>query len=539
MACRPGPAALSVPDIPVTGLRQMAIIIKRHKEILFMTITAQRFSAGRYTADATATFLLQDEQIFTRQTETVKRNWAAAAPIFEMKDFTGARDSSAVVYTGVKTSPRLICVGLGEHAKANLERIRRAAAQAAQRARGLKCKSLAIVVPSGPFASVAQVAQAITEGVVMGTYSYDKYMTEQRNGNGGANGQIQKLLLLIDEHDDIKDARTGISIGQAVTNGVTLARDLANAPSNELTPAELAERAKGLKDQGVKVTVLDKKAIEKLGMGGLLGVNQGSVNPPFFIIMEYHGARRAERPIVLVGKGITFDTGGISIKPAAGMGDMKMDMGGAAAVIGAIRAIAELKLPHNVVGLVPTTDNMPSGSAYKPGDILRFMNGKTAEIDNTDAEGRLILADALSYADRYRPQAVVDLATLTGACVVALGTVVSGLMGNNDALKAALKVSGDRTYDRVHELPIYEEYEELIKSDVADVKNSGGRWAGTITAALFLQHFIGDYPWAHIDIAGTGISPKAWGYINKGGSGAGVRLLVDFIQNWKPLGGAA
>ncbi|MEP7217532.1 MAG: leucyl aminopeptidase, partial [Bacteroidota bacterium] len=222
-----------------------------------------------------------------------------------------------------------------------------------------------------------------------------------------------------------------------------------------------------------------------------------------------------------------------SIKPAGGMGEMKMDMGGAAAVVGTLRSVAELKLPRNVIGLIPTTENMPSGSAYKPGDVVTFMNGKTAEIDNTDAEGRLVLADALTYADRYKPQAVIDLATLTGAVVVALGNVATGLMGNNPALNGRIREAGERTYDRVVELPLWEEYEELIKSDIADVKNSGGRGAGTITAGLFLQHFIGGYPWSHLDIAGTAMIPKGSGYLNKGGTGAGVRLLIDLIRTWE------
>jgi leucyl aminopeptidase len=362
---------------------------------------------------------------------------------------------------------------------------------------------------------------------VLGVYSFDKYFTENKPGR-----KLAKIQILVEDSASFDRAKKGVAAGEAVTNGVTLARDLANAPSNEIYPESLAARAKELSAQGVKVTVLNKGQIEKLGMGGLLAVNQGSVRPPFFVIMEWNGGKKGESPIVLVGKGITFDTGGISIKPAGGMGEMKMDMGGAAAVIGAMRSIAELKVGRNVIGLVPTTENMPSGSAYKPGDVVTFMNGKTAEIDNTDAEGRLILADALTYADRYKPQAVIDLATLTGACVVALGNVATGLMGNNADLNRKLVEAGNRTYDRVVELPLWEEYEELIKSDIADVKNSGGRGAGTITAALFLQHFIGNYAWAHLDIAGTGMIPKGFAYLSKGGTGAGVRLLVDMVRNW-------
>ncbi|MCE7933453.1 MAG: leucyl aminopeptidase, partial [Chlorobi bacterium CHB2] len=377
----------------------------------------------------------------------------------------------------------------------------------------------------------ADVAQAISEGLALGVYSYDKHISQKPNGGFSA---PNKVVLLGLDAAEVKGMKAGMATGKAVSDGVLLARDLANAPSNEIDPQTLAARAKELSSVGVKVTVLTKAQIEKLGMGGLVAVNKGGVIPPSFIIMEWKGGGK-DQPLVFVGKGVTFDSGGISIKPGAGMADMKLDMGGAAAVIGAMHTIATLKLKQNVIGLVAATENMPSGTAFKPGDVIKHLNGKTSEIDNTDAEGRLILADALAYADRYKPQAVIDLATLTGACVVALGNVASGLMGNTPELNNRIRQSGDRTYDRVVELPLWEEYEELIKSDVADVKNSGGRGAGTITAGLFLKTFIGNYPWAHIDIAGTGMTSRPSGYINKGGTGAGVRLLVDFVQNWTSL----
>jgi leucyl aminopeptidase len=235
----------------------------------------------------------------------------------------------------------------------------------------------------------------------------------------------------------------------------------------------------------------------------------------------------------LVGKGITFDSGGISIKPAKDMGEMKMDKSGGAAVIGTMQAVADLGLPLHLVGLIPATENMPSGSAIRPGDIITLMNGKTVEIDSTDAEGRLILADALTYAERYKPKLVIDLATLTGACVIALGHVVTGMMGTDTNLMAKLKAAGDKTYERVWELPLYDEYDKLIKSSVADVKNTGGKWAGAITAAAFLKKFIGSYPWIHLDIAGTAMLEEAADYEPKGGSGVGVRLLVEFLRNWR------
>jgi len=267
-------------------------------------------------------------------------------------------------------------------------------------------------------------------------------------------------------------------------------------------------------------------------MGGLLGVSRGSAKGPRFIIMEMN--RNSTRgTVVLVGKGVTFDSGGISIKPSAGMAEMKMDMSGAAAVIGTMQAAARLRLPQHLVGLVPATENLPSGTALKPGDILTHANGKTSEIDNTDAEGRLILADALAYASRYKPDLVIDLATLTGACVVALGNAASGMLGNDEKAMHQLAEAGERVHERVWQLPLYDEYEKLIKSDVADVKNVGGRWGGASTAAMFLKSFIGKYKWVHLDIAGTAIAEQASDYIPKGGSGVGVRLLIDFLRNWK------
>ncbi len=498
-----------------------------------MDLSVLKLNLEKINADAVAIFVPQDRKSFWEDQPELASLREVTSLLFGTADFGGARDTGNVVYTGWKNLPRLILVGIGESAKVSPEFLRRAAAGAVQKATSLKCRHLAVVFPAGLLADTVEAAQAVAEGAKLGGYSYDHYFTEKFASSPAV--YVEKTTVLVGGEADIKEVKKGVEIGDAIANGVILARDLVNEPSNDLYPEALAARAQNLSQHGVKVTTLSKQQITKLGMGGLLAVNQGSVRPPSFIIMEYMKGKKGVAPIVFVGKGITFDTGGISIKPAAGMGEMKTDMGGAAAVIGALRAIAELKLPVNVVGLVPTTENMPSGSAYKPGDVIRFMNGKTAEIDNTDAEGRLILADALTYADRYKPQAVVDLATLTGACVIALGSVASGLMGNTPAFNARIREAGERTYDRVVELPIWEEYEEQIKSDIADVKNAGGRAAGTITAALFLQHFIGDYPWAHLDIAGTASLPKGSGYLPKGGSGAGVRLLVDMVRNWQPL----
>jgi leucyl aminopeptidase len=321
-------------------------------------------------------------------------------------------------------------------------------------------------------------------------------------------------------------AREGLTRGQAIAAGVALARECANRPGNHCTPAYLAAQAKQLgKDFGLSVQVLGRKEVEKLGMGCFLAVAQGSKEPLKFIVAKYHGAAKSVAPLVLVGKGITFDTGGISIKPAAEMDEMKFDMGGAASVLGTLRAVAELKPKINLVGLIPACENMPSGAAVKPGDVVTSMSGQTVEILNTDAEGRLILCDALTYAEHLKPAAVVDIATLTGACVVALGHHRSGLFSSDDALAADLDRAGQVALDPCWRMPLDEEYDEGLKSNFADMGNVGPRAGGAITAAMFLKRFTAKYPWAHLDIAGSAWKSGA----AKGATGRPVPLLTQFV----------
>jgi leucyl aminopeptidase len=299
-----------------------------------------------------------------------------------------------------------------------------------------------------------------------------------------------------------------------------------------MTPTVIAAKARQLaREFGLKLQVLERSQMEKLGMGALLGVSSGSAQPPKFIIVEYR--KGGKKPfIALVGKTITFDSGGISIKPSENMDKMKDDMSGGAAVLGALRTAAALKLPLNIVGLLPATENMPSGSAYKPGDVLRTMSGRTIEIINTDAEGRLILSDALAYACRYKPAAIVDIATLTGACRVALGQEATGMLGTDEKLKQKIREAGEKTGERVWELPLWEAYYDLIKSDIADMKNAGGRDGGVITAAALLSKFVQDYPWVHLDIAATAWTEKDRPYTPKGATGIGMRLLTQFLRDY-------
>ena len=318
----------------------------------------------------------------------------------------------------------------------------------------------------------------------------------------------------------------GLRQGVAIAAGIELARECANRPGNHCTPTYLASVAKGLgKSHGLKVEVLERKDAEKLGMGSFLAVAQGSAEPPKFIVARYQGAAKTVRPVVLVGKGITFDTGGISIKPAGDMDEMKFDMGGAASVLGTLRAVAELKAKVNLVGIIPACENMPSGTAIKPGDVVTSMSGQTIEILNTDAEGRLILCDALTYAERFKPAVVVDIATLTGACVIALGHHRSGLFCGDDELAAQLLAAGDAAIDPAWRMPLDEEYDEALKSNFADMGNVGGRAGGAITAAMFLKRYTKAYPWAHLDVAGTAWKSGA----NKGATGRPVGLLTQFV----------
>jgi len=446
-------------------------------------------------------------------------------------DFKGKLNEIAVLYPrGGVAAKRVLLVGLGKSDEFDLDKARQAAGTAAKRAWDLRLKSFTTIVHGAGIGGMdpATAAQATVEGSILALYRF-KGPKEVKPEEAH---EVEEITVLEADARKLPAVEAGARAAQVITEAVYLTRDLQNWPANHATPTFLAETAQRIaRETGMSCQVLDREEMRELGMGALLGVAQGSQEPPKFIILE-HKPDAAHLPtVVLVGKGITFDSGGLNIKPSEHMEEMKFDMSGGAAVIGAMQAVARLNLPLHVVGLVPATENLPSGTAQKPGDVVRAMNGKTIEIVNTDAEGRLILADALSYAQRYKPAGVIDLATLTGACVVALGHHRTGLMGNDDALKGKIKVAGDATGELVWELPLDKPYREQIDSDVADMKNTGGRPGGAITAAALLQEFT-DYPWAHLDIAGTAWSDKDRPYIPKGGTGVGVRLLVELLRKW-------
>ena len=450
-----------------------------------------------------------------------------ADPAISNGDFSGKPNETTLLYTGgAVPASRLLLLGVGDESSFTTEKLRRAAATAAKKARGLKAKDVAFVPKTPQNSGIEGVARAASEGATLGLYRFTRYKTTEEDPEAAEEYPTSFDVILPSSEDEA--ARRGIREGESLAAAAILARNLANEPSNTATPEYLAERAREISEKhDMGLTVLDRPGIEAEGLTGLATVGRSAANEPQFIVLEHRKDGEAA-PIVLVGKAVTFDSGGISIKPSGGMEEMKFDMGGGAAVLGAMEAVGRLGLPLNVVALVPATENLPAGDAYKPGDVLRMHSGKTVEIVTTDAEGRLILADALSYARRYEPAVVVDCATLTGAALVALGHHASGLMGNDEALIAEVQAAGEAASERAWPLPLFDEYTEQIKGDTADIKNSGGRFGGALTAGAFLKEFA-DYPWAHLDVAGTAFGAKGNAYTPKGGTGVPARLLVEFL----------
>lgn len=420
----------------------------------------------------------------------------------------------------------IFMVGLGKAASLDGETLRGAGAVAAKRALVLKLKSLSITPPKSHL-EITDMLSAIAEGALSAMYSFDCYKTESSQKKKDS---LEVISFLTDDTKETQRLSQMLEETRTLMESVFFARDLVNTPSNDLTPAKLAQEAKNLAGGKLQIAVWDAEKILAQGMSALYSVGKGSQNEPRFIIMNYAGGKEGTAPIVLVGKGLTFDSGGISIKPAENMGEMKGDMAGAATVIATLSALNKLGVAKNVVGLVAALENMPDGNSYKPGDIITSLAGHTIEITNTDAEGRVALADALAYAQRYQPELIIDIATLTGACSIAVGRDLIALMGNSEQHSEALKKVAAATGEPVWELPLWEGYQSLIESKVADVVNSAGREAGTITAGLFLAKFVGDYPWLHLDIASTSWSSKDKLYIPAGATGIGVRLLTKLIK---------
>jgi leucyl aminopeptidase len=460
------------------------------------------------------------------------------AHLIEADDFKGSFKKTLLIANSSKhvATRRVLLVGLGKRADLTTEQLRRAYAYALIKAKELNVSALAVALPEVDGLDRDAALRAIADGLLLADYSFERFRGAGSKKNAEPQTVLQEITLIGEGNAAVVD------LAQTVAKGVILARDLGNEPPAVCTPTRLAEVAREIADRGsMQLTVLDREQMRELGMGGILGVSQAAHEEPKFIVLEY-GKKGNGKTIALVGKGITFDSGGISLKPGEKMDLMKMDMMGAAAVLGTMSVLADLQ-PDNVhvVGLVAASENLPGGHAFKPGDILTAMNGVTMEILNTDAEGRLVLADGLSYAQRYEPDAIIDLATLTGAVVIALGIYITALITNNPALAQRVKQAGDTTGELVWELPLLPEYRQAVKSKIADVRNisSIGRAAGTITAGAFLENFVDERPWVHLDIAGTAWveePPRAedqpLSYNRRGATGVGVRLLVDLVQSY-------
>jgi len=452
----------------------------------------------------------------------------AISQLISQGEIKGKLNEITVLHSlGKLPTARVVVTGLGKQAELSVNKVRGAVAETC---RWLRRKNIANVATIAQGAGINNMsfedsAQVITEGALLGLYAFRKHMTKDDDKLG----EIKQLSIVGSDEAKLP-LEKGSEKGRILAEATNLARDMVNEPANYMTPSQMAETAMKLnKSHGLEVSVLEQEQMVELGMGALLGVAQGSRQPPKFIVLQYKGKDSAELNVALVGKGITFDSGGISIKPSEKLEEMKGDMAGGAAVMAAISAIAQLKPKTNVMAIIPATENLPDGNALKPGDVLTAMNGKTIEIISTDAEGRLILADALSYAKKQGAKLMIDVATLTGACRVALGDICTGAFGNNQELVNKVIAAGTEAGELIWQMPMYDEYREQNKSDVADIKNVGGRLGGAITAAKFLAEFTNDIPWVHLDIAGTSLSDKERAYQIKGATGVPVRTLVNLV----------
>jgi leucyl aminopeptidase len=450
-------------------------------------------------------------------------------------DFKGRAGETALLYPTAGTSAvrRVLLIGLGKQSDVNAERLRRTGGTAARHSRQRDAERVVVLAPTIRGVSPAECAATLAEGAVLGAYHFDAYLSRE----GAPKTAPKQLAIAFEKLANLRAVRRAAADGVIRAESQNIARDLSNEPPNALPPSALARRARAVaRTTGLRCRVMNRPELERRGMKALLSVGQGSTNPPNLIVMEHPGKggkaakARGAGPICIVGKGITFDSGGISLKPSANMGDMKHDMSGAAAVVGIMRAVALLDLPLHVIGVIAAAENMPSGTAYRPGDIIGSYAGKSIEITNTDAEGRLVLADALHYACKdLKASRVVDIATLTGAAAVALGPWATAAMGSDDDMIDEIRAAGDATGERIWPMPLVAEHKQAMRSSVADLKNSGGREAGASTAAGFLSNFVGDTPWVHLDIAGTGWSSKQTPCHRGGATGVTVRSLVGWL----------
>lgn len=504
------------------------------KEIMDVKLKTRTADLDKHKADVLAVGVFSDAKGPDKPIKWLDRKLKGAIKrLIGLGDFKGKEGTGAVVYgDGRIGAKRVLLVGLGEKKKATLDTIRKAAAYAAKRSVEMKAKTVGLALHSafGAKFDAAAMGQACAEGACFGSYCYDEFVTENGNGRLGS-----LKVELVESYDArTKELKKGLSKGAVIGRAQSYARTIANRPANVIYPATLAAEARKLArgSSTLKCTVFNEKQMIEKGMGGVLAVGSGSEHRPKFIILKHTPpGKRSEPKVALVGKAITFDSGGISIKPSANMEEMKFDKSGGIAVLATMKAISELKLPIGVYGIIPSAENVPSGTSYRPGDIITTYSGKTVEIQNTDAEGRMILCDGLNYAVKQKCETVIDIATLTGSCLVALGRYMAGLMGNDDKLIKQLQKASEQSGEKLWPLPSGEEYAKEMKSKIADLKNCGSRYGGACTAAAFLGQFVGDAKWAHLDIAGVDMFQKASEFSAEGSSGFGVRLLTTYLTN--------
>jgi len=506
------------------------------KEIIKVTLKTRKDDFSKCKADMLAVGLFSDAKTLDKPNKEIdKKLDGAINRLIKLGDFKAKEGTSAVVYgNGKLGAKRVLLIGLGEKKKATLDTVRKASANAAKESVQLKAQTLGLAIHTalaGRF-DLAAIGRALAEGAYLGSYRYDEFITENEDGRAAS----LKIDVVDPDSAKVKKLNKGLADGVIIGEAQSYARTIANRPANIVNPVKIAAAAKELARNSKRLTctVFDEKQMAAKGMGGVLAVGSGSQNKPRFIVLKYSPTGKVSRnvpTVALVGKAITFDSGGISIKPSANMDEMKLDKSGGIAVLGAMKALAQLAPPVNVYGIIPSAENMPSGSSYRPGDIITTFSGKTVEVQNTDAEGRMLLIDAIGYAVKQKCDVIIDIATLTGACVVALGKYMAGLMSNDDALTRQLQKASNDCGEKVWPMPSGDEYAEEMKSKIADLKNIGSRWGGACTAAAFLRQFVDDKKWAHLDIAGVWSFDKPSKYTAEGASAFGVRLLTTYVVN--------
>jgi leucyl aminopeptidase len=496
-----------------------------------MDIRVEKGRAEKYPCELLLLFSFELPETLEGPIHNVDLEWGGfISTLIKQGDFKGELYQCRLFYThGALPSQRVVLTGLGKRGEFDLEKWRGASSKAGQFIRDSGMKRFAFPIRKIGDFSEEELTESFVTGLLLGIYQFNEFKTlERRKIN-----EVEEAIILGDSADEMRRLGDGIRTGRIISESVYMARDLVNGPSNQVTPTLLAEKAQQIaKDHIMEVQILEVSQADAMGMGAFVAVARGSQEPGKFIILEYNKDKGLDT-IALVGKGITFDSGGLSIKPSERMELMKDDMSGAAAVLAIMQIASQLKFPYHLVGIMPATENLPSGKAYKPGDVLKTLSGQTVEVISTDAEGRLILSDALAYSLRYQPKAIIDIATLTGACVIALGDYVIGLFGNDETLVKRVEEASTKTGEKVWRLPLWDEYFEYLKSDVADFRNVGTRSAGAIIGGIFLSKFVKETPWVHLDIAGPAWIEKDRPYTPKGGTGIGIRLVAQMLRDWK------